>query len=219
MQRTHVATAEQSHGPPMIALKKNSAFAVAVRDLLNRVAATFPEHIKGQPITVVVAGGAAVHLYTGHRVSDDLDVEFLARVRLPSDAIITYPDEDGRRQSLMLDINYNPTLGCLHEDYVERAMPVGFRDSDPRLDVRVLAPVDLMISKLGRFADNDREDIAHLAKRGLVTPQNLMRLGLEAIDYYIGNDTPVRANLIDAIEIIRENAPNTTRDRNGPPSP
>ena len=50
------------------------------------------------------------------------------------------------------------------------------------LDVRVLNPVDLAVSKLARNAPIDRADIDTLAERGLIRPEDLSRRGAEALD-------------------------------------
>lgn len=65
-----------------------SAYAQAIQELLPKVSqAPFGPDVPDAdaPVTVVVAGGAAVHAYTGARVSKDLDAEFLATMLRPDD--------------------------------------------------------------------------------------------------------------------------------------
>jgi hypothetical protein len=50
------------------------------------------------------------------------------------------------------------------------------------LDVRVLAPIDLAISKVGRLSDHDRADIVDLAANGLLGPALFEARATEALD-------------------------------------
>jgi hypothetical protein len=75
------------------------------------------------------------------------------------------------------------------------------------LDVRVLTPVDLAVSKLGRFSDQDRADIAALARRGLVHASDLERRAMEALDTYVGDTQRVPGNIASAVKIISANGP------------
>ncbi|WP_404813308.1 DUF6036 family nucleotidyltransferase [Acidithiobacillus ferridurans] len=42
------------------------------------------------------------------------------------------------------------------------------QSSDRQFDILVLSPVDLAVSKLGRYADNDQQDIPELYSGGLI---------------------------------------------------
>ena len=68
------------------------------------------------PLKMYVAGGAAMHLYTGERVSEDIDAVFSRRVSLPENLEVAYRDADGAARLLYFDRQYNDTLGLLHED-------------------------------------------------------------------------------------------------------
>jgi len=160
------------------------------------------------PLRVYVAGGAAAFLYTGERPSRDLDASFSLRVHLPADLEETYTDRDGNPASVYLDANYNATLGPAHEDAFVDAEPFAVAGLDPkRIDVRVLAPVDLAISKLGRFGEHDRDDVAAMARAGLLDAAKFERRAKAALTYYVGHPAAPRANLRDAVALIRANAP------------
>ncbi len=67
---------------------------------------------------------------------------------------------------MYLDRNYNDTLGLLHEDAYADSKPYDIPGIDKELiEVPVLTPVDLAVSKLARISDEDREDIELLAKK------------------------------------------------------
>ena len=68
------------------------------------------------PLKVFLAGGMAVHLYTASRVTTDVDAEFGSRVFLPGDLVVDVRLEDGTRELLYFDTNYNATFALMHEN-------------------------------------------------------------------------------------------------------
>jgi hypothetical protein len=149
------------------------------------------------PLRMYVAGGAALHLLTGARVSEDVDATFSKRVMLPGEIRVSYRDVDGRARVLYLDRNYNDTLGLLHEDAYHDSVPIDISGIDAKvIDVRVLTPVDLAVSKLGRFSDQDRADIELLARRKLIDSTALRKRATEALQGYVG-DLNSAGNSID----------------------
>lgn len=154
------------------------------------------------PLTVYLAGGMAVHLYTASRVTTDVDAEFAGRVMLPQDLLVEVTLEDGTPQVIYLDTNYNPTFALMHEDYQEDSIPVDLGLEQIR--VRVLSPTDLAVSKIARLADNDREDIRSLVAAGLTSASEIEARATEALGGYVGGVELLRANLRDAVAIARE---------------
>lgn len=68
------------------------------------------------------------------------------------------------------------------------AVPLTLSGIDPQvLDVRVLTPLDLAVSKLGRFPDQEQADIAALACRGLIDATSVESRATEALGGYVGN--------------------------------
>ncbi|MEO7403708.1 MAG: hypothetical protein ABIU95_08580, partial [Burkholderiales bacterium] len=115
---------------------------------------------------------------------------------------------EGNPASVYLDRAYNDALGPMHEDAVAASEPLALAGIDPsRLDVRVLAPVDLAISKLGRFGEHDRDDIAALARAGLLDARAFEPRAKAAIAHYVGHPAAPQANLRDALVLIRANTP------------
>ena len=87
-----------------------------------------------------------------------------------------YRDAGGSLRTLYFDRQYNDTLGLMHPDAQRDSLPIDVPGVDPkRLRVRVLAPVDLAVSKLARFADPDRADIQALARAGLLSAGDLRK--------------------------------------------
>ncbi|MCP3018156.1 DUF6036 family nucleotidyltransferase [Cupriavidus basilensis] len=155
-----------------------------------------------QPLTVYLAGGMAVHLYTASRVTTDVDAEFAGRVLLPQDVLVDVVLEDGTPQVIYLDTNYNPTFALMHEDYQEDSIPVDL--GLDQIQVRVLSPVDLAVSKIARLADNDREDIRALVAAGLTSADEIEERATSALGGYVGGIEMLRLNLRDTLEIARE---------------
>jgi hypothetical protein len=174
----------------------------------NEILARVQRQLEGSqpdvfPIRMYVAGGAALHLHTGERVTEDIDAAFSKKVLLGDDIEVSYRDPDGRARLMYLDRNYNDALGLLHEDAYEDSQPVDVPGVDPRLiEVRILSPVDLAVSKLARFTDQDREDIALLARKGLIDASSVRARAVEALRAYVGNVAPVRASIEIACKMI-----------------
>lgn len=55
------------------------------------------------------------------------------------------------------------------------------------LQVKVLSKEDLILSKLGRYADRDREDIKYLAEQAGADPDKLVDYYKSARQYYVGD--------------------------------
>ena len=186
-------------------------YVLAFRELAARIAASLrgvPR--QALPVRMYVAGGAALHFHTGERVSVAVDAVFSRRIALPDGLDVVYRDEDGAARLLYFDRQYNDTLGLMHEDAHDDSIPLTLEGIDSRvLDVRILTPVDLAVSKLGRFSEQDRADIAALARRGLVNASNLERRALDALEIYIGDTQRLRGNVASAVKIVVASNPDT----------
>ena len=154
------------------------------------------------PIDVYLAGGMAVHLYTASRVTTDVDAEFGSRVFIPNDLIVEVKLEDGTRESVYFDTNYNASFALLHEDYLDDAVPLDLGMEHIRL--HVLSPRDLAVSKIARFADNDKKDIAALVRLGLTSADEIEQRATSALAGYVGGQAMLRLNLQDAVALARQ---------------
>jgi hypothetical protein len=186
----------------------------AFRELMLRIAAGLEQTPQALlPITMYVAGGAALHFYTGERVSRDVDAVFSHRIALPENLDIAYRDADGAARLLYFDRQYNDTLSLMHEDAQDDAIPLSLHGIDPRvLDVRLLTPLDLAVSKLSRFSERDRGDISSLARHQQVGSSALRRRALEALVGYVGSTDRVRGSIEAACRIIEDIESRTNQD-------
>ena len=153
------------------------------------------------PFSVWLAGGMAVSLYCGSRVTGDIDAELSRRMIVPTDLLVHADLPDGARKAVWFDVSYNPMFALLHEDYQVDAIRVPL---DLRLtDVFVLTPVDLAVSKLVRFSDIDKVDIHMLAQAGLITSVALEARAAEAMAGYPGATNMLAYNVRDAVDIVK----------------
>ena len=160
---------------------------------------------KALPIHMYVAGGAALHFHTGERVTQDIDAAFSKRIALPDKLEVSYRDADGAAQLLYLDRQYSDTLALIHEDAYRDSDPLALPGLEPDvLDVRLLTPTDLAVTKIGRFTSQDREDIAALARRGLVHSASLRTRAKEAVGNFVGDTSRLRGNIETACKIVAD---------------
>lgn len=190
-------------------------YVAALGRLFKRIEALLADVPRERlPLRLYVAGGAAVLFHAGVRVSRDVDAVLSLRIHLPALEEV-YTDRNGDVASVYLDPTYNDTLGPSHEDALSDADPLEIPGIDAsKLDVRVLTPVDLAVSKLGRFNDHDRDDIRALAAAGLLDAGEFEARAEQALNYYVGHPAAPRASLREALTIIRGGSPLRGRPRN-----
>lgn len=177
------------------------------RRAFHEVLARIQEQLRGArpdvfPIRMYIAGGAALHLLTGERTTEDVDATFSKKVFF-DEISVSYRDPDGRARIMYLDRNCNDTLGLLHESAYDDSQTVDVPGIDRNLiDARVLSPIDLAVSKLARFTDQDRQDIELLARRGLIDAQSVCERAEQALAGYVGNIDSVRTSIQIASRLI-----------------
>ena len=181
-------------------------YLAAFTELVQRIAAPLRElPSRGLPIKMYVAGGAAMHFYTGERISNDVDAVFSRRIALPNDLEVAYRDPDGAARLLYFDRQYNDTLALMHEDAQDDSVPLTLKHIDDSvLDVRLLCALDLAVSKIGRFSSQDRGDITALARHGLIKSAALRRRALEALENYVGDLDTIKSSIDIACRIVED---------------
>ena len=181
-------------------------YVAAFLEIVNRIAGSLsglPRRVL--PIRMYVAGGAALHLYTGERVSRDVDATFSRRIALPENLEVAYRDADGAARLLYFDRQFNGTPGLLHEDAYDDSVPLLLEGSDWKvLEIRLLSALDLAVSKLGRFSGQDREDIATLARRKLIGSAALRQRAEAALGGYVGDTARIMGAIHSAARIVAD---------------
>ena len=165
------------------------AFESLIRRLLRSARVS-----RREPLTMYLAGGAAMHFHTGARMTDDVDAAFDRKLLIPSDLAVIYRDSEGKARSVYFDANYNEAYALLHENAHRDAMHLSLKGIEGAR-IFVLQPLDLAVSKLARFAEIDRKDILRLAADGLLTAAELRKRAEEALPDYVGNPDPVRTSI------------------------
>lgn len=181
-------------------------YVEAFREIAARIAAAIVGvPAAALPIKMYVAGGAALHFYTGERVSEDIDAVFSRRIALPEDLDVSYRDADGAARLLYFDRQYSDSLALVHEDTQNDSVPLSLTGVDARrLDVRLLSPLDLAVSKLSRFSEQDRDDIVTLARRQLVKAPALRSRAQQALGGYIGSIERIQGNIAQVCRIVED---------------
>lgn len=128
-----------------------------------------------QPLRVTLIGGAAVMVYGGSRWSQDVDVT--PSWSSPAYGLAGVFSRHGIH--VVPDVLIN-----LHPDWHERVRELpGVRFN--HLQVTVLDPHDLAVSKIARGAQRDLEDLRSLKSE--LDPTRVRNLYMEAMTYWIGN--------------------------------
>lgn len=149
---------------------------------------------KGNSIQMFLAGGMAVNYYCGTRHTEDVDASFSKRLLLPyEDLSVSYIDEQGKPSFIYFDQNYNTSFALMHEDFEDDSKEwVGIGNENRKIQLRVLSPIDLAVSKIARFGEQDCEDILRLAADGYFSADELRSRAEEALSYYVGNTRSVQ---------------------------
>jgi hypothetical protein len=167
----------------------------------------------GPPIVMFLAGGLAVNYYCGSRYTGDIDASFSRRVLLSEKELTAaYRRADGKDAILYFDANYNPTFALMHPGFEADSRPWdGIGNEGRSVQLNVLSPLDLAVSKISRSSAQDRRDILDLAGRRLLSAGALRTRAEEALDYYIGDKREVRRNIeevcFDVARVEAYNAP------------
>lgn len=184
--------------------KGNPQLRQAVGEIIHRISSTLPD-LK-EPVKMYLAGGMAVNFYTGYRPTVDIDASFSHRLLLPKaeNLVVSYEGSEGKPRVVYFDMSYNTSFALMHPDFEKDAYRVeGDEFQDSKIELHIIAPVDLALSKIARLEENDKEDIAALARHNLIDPTSLEDRAAIAMDYYIGDQSMLRLNLKEAVDIAR----------------
>jgi hypothetical protein len=105
-----------------------------------------------------------------------------------NDLVVDFKDAAGKDSRIYFDSTYSPTLGPMHEDCEDDAIEwTGIGNERRLVKLYVLAPLDLAVSKLGRFDGNDPADILDLAAHGYFTANEFRARSESAASYFVGD--------------------------------
>lgn len=181
----------------------------ALKKLIDRASLEIRE---GSNVDAFLAGGTATWMHllragpdlaAAARHSEDADIEFSRPLNLAGDIVVHYADPEGRERFLALDRTYTAAIGLRHPDYRQRARPL-FESDNGRIHLHLLDPMDLAVTKVGRYEDHDREDIRLLARAGLLDAEGFRQHALEALEYLATDPGMVRIHIDEAVAMIRD---------------
>ncbi|MGZ4853008.1 MAG: DUF6036 family nucleotidyltransferase, partial [Halobacteriota archaeon] len=75
------------------------------------------------------------------------------------------------------------------------------------------APIDLAVSKLSSYGENDREDIRALARVGLIDAKSLRARAEQALPGYVGRVDGVRASIDLACRMVEAERKGTGKNQ------
>lgn len=194
----------------MSKLHTDTPLAEAIFELFEEFATLTKEKFGQLPdgtIKAYIFGGCAVHLHTNARGSDDLDTELTAAEKLDFQSITleldsVYFDDPERGESILdWDANFNTGIPPLAPDYKERAIQLKFESSP--LHIYLISAADVAVSKLGRAAEDDINDIKTLFRAGCFTLDEFRALANEALKYEVCSDR-LQSNIEFAISTLEE---------------
>lgn len=151
-----------------------------------------------------------MQFYTGERYTDDIDAKIMARILIGAagNLQVAYRGRDGHARLLYFDTQYNDSYALLHQHAYDDALPIALEGVDPRrLEVRLLTPLDLAVSKLSRFGEQDQDDIRALARAGLIEADALRRRADAALPDYVGNLERIRNSIDLACRLVTSENP------------
>lgn len=152
-------------------------------------------------INCYIAGGAAVNLFIGGRMTGDID--FTIDKRIPLKEINLKND----KFSIFIDPKFNPQLGLIHDEYIENSIEIDFFKKEKNkinLKAFVFSPTDLVISKLTRWSETDKKDVKKLIVSGLVNKNTLKNKIDEALAGYILPISFLKYNIEEALSYFDE---------------
>ncbi|MEY2878260.1 MAG: hypothetical protein RLZZ15_640 [Verrucomicrobiota bacterium] len=182
-------------------MKAFPELAAALGEMLDRMDVSLRAgRYSGPAVVMYLAGGVAVNYYCGTRYTEDVDASFSHRFVLPKDLSVNYRRRDGSEAFIYFDPNYNTSFALLHEGFEDNAREwTGIGNETRLVHLRVLAPLDLAVSKIARFSEQDRADIRALGAEGFFTAAELRAHAVDAMRDFIGDKRPLLTSL-DLIE-------------------
>jgi hypothetical protein len=179
-----------------------NSFKKAIYKMMEIISTKIPDNIQ-EPVKAYITGGSAVHFYSGSRVSDDVDIILSHTVNIPKDLTVIWIDNDDNINQVAYDYTYNPTLGLMHEDYEDRAKLIKAIDS--KFEIYLLSPIDLIISKISRYASNDEKDIENIIDKCDIDKNELYNLAKDTINISVAIDKEFALIKLDWIMKYIEN--------------
>lgn len=150
----------------------------------------FLEVVSGElkrKITLVAAGGTAMTLLD--LKPSTLDIDFTAPIE---DALEFKETLKGIPHGFKIDCWEDGVVfsQILPEDYLERSVPI---KRIKNIELRALHPVDIIVTKIGRLDERDKQDIEACIMKYKISKSQIVERANQV--QYVGNEEIYRANL------------------------
>ena len=142
---------------------------------LKSIIALLKEFSQGEKekIEIILIGGLALHYYGRDRMTIDVDGE----VNTKTEELINFLRQKNIPADLGEDIS-KWSIISMPKGYRKRAMEVL---KDRFLSVKVLSPVDFIVSKLRRFTEEDIADALFVARKFKLKKEAIKRMAQQAL--------------------------------------
>ena len=141
-----------------------------------------------QKVTLVAVGGTAMTLY-GLKESTR-DVDFCALTKTDQDLILSIDKKITKPFRLDLFREGYIFILQLPEDYVAKSKP--FTTNFKNLSLRLLSPIDLIITKASRLNERDLEDIKSLVSKKRINKKKLIERSTIVQESYPGRSAEIQ---------------------------
>jgi hypothetical protein len=158
----------------------------------------------------IVAGGMAVHIYTGDRITYDVDAEFHHKLLIPENIMVNFSFDGKKFNKLYFNYRYTTTLSLMHPDYIENSVPLDVGINN--FNVSILSPIDLIVSKIARLQPVDISDISKLINKFNISSKELELHIEESLIYYPIQADFIKHNIRNVLEIAQDRTKNSKSD-------
>ncbi len=163
---------------------KEQEFIEFFRDIDDRLG---KEPLAGK-ITLYIFGGAAAVIAYGSRRAT-LDIDAYIEDRAIKSKLLSWAGQDSElenKHGLYLHSANTELMLVESPDWKERSIEI-LRGKFKHVQIMALGKEDLILSKLSRYNDRDREDIQFIFGKYKIDPRKLIKYYKSARQYFVGN--------------------------------
>lgn len=179
----------------------DSEFWRATERFMHRLSCTIERKLE-QPVKAYLSGDAAFHYYTGERNPHLLDLSFSRNFLVPQNIYESYM-ADGVSHQIQFNFKHSPISSFIFHEYLDQASPIGIYGENQNIELFVLPPIDLAVSKLSCHGDKSINDIARLATIGGFDAETFQQHAKGLLDQYLGNKSTLHEKIEHACNAIR----------------
>lgn len=144
-------------------------------------------------ITAVAVGGTAMTLHNAKASTIDIDFTIPAGDYFEFHRVLDLVPHGFKVDTWNNGMVFSQDLP---EDYLEKSRPVRTRLKKMRL--RTLDPLDIIVTKIGRLNERDKEDIATCIKKFKITKTQIKKRAKQVV--YVGREENYEINLNHVIK-------------------